>query len=374
MGELFSDTEGESEVVFIAVIDENGRSIFEAGRDKNIPSLPQGFKEPGLATLTSPGEWYGVDGDKLFIYAKPMRRFDSRRHKGLGAPAKVDNYMVVGLSLKHNNALYRSFRNNALLQSAYVLAAALFTWFLALRLIARRTRLHELEQSLAEAEKKAAVGVLAAGVAHEIRNPLAALRGFAQYFAKKFSGVTPDEEYAKTMVREADRLNRVVTDLLYLARDKAVEKQPVNVSRLVSELAELLRFDLESRQVSLTAGIQVDRLMADADSLKQALLNLVLNSLDAFGDSAAPDQPARVIRIHSFESAGWIILEVEDNGRGMTEEQKSKAFDAFYSTKAKGTGLGLSLVDKTLREHGGKVLISSEPGKGCKVSLYFSNH
>jgi signal transduction histidine kinase len=374
MGELYSDTEGESEVVFIAVIDESGRSIFEAGRDKNMSSLPQSFKEPGLAALTSAGEWSGLEDDKFFLYAKPMRRFDGWRHKGMAV--QPDSYIAVGLSLKNNQALYQRFRNNALLQSVYVLAAALFTWFLALRLIARHTRLHELEQSLAEAEKKAAVGVLAAGVAHEIRNPLAALRGFAQYFAKKFSGVTPDEEYAQTMVREADRLNRVVTDLLYLTRDKVTQKYPVVLSQLVSDLSDLLRFDLESRQVSLSTDLQVDMLLADADSLKQALLNLILNSLDAFEDVCSdhsPSRPARFIQIRSFGRDGLTCLEVEDNGRGMTDEQKRKAVDAFFSTKAKGTGLGLSLVDKIMREHGGKILISSESGQGCKVSLYFSN-
>lgn len=376
MGSLFSDMEGESEVLFIALIDANGRSIFETRKNKSAYADLPCLRQPELSRLAGAGEWYGLENPggeegSLFVYAKAMRAFGGGRHNRMNPPGETVVYMVVGLSTEHYQALYRSFRNNALLQSAYVLAAAVFTWFLALRFMARRTRLHELEKSLSEAEKKAAVGALAAGVAHEIRNPLSALRGFAQYFAKKFSGVLPDEEYAGIMVREADRLNRVITDLLYLARDKIVEKRPVEVGRLISEVTQLLRFDLESRQADLIPDVQLGLILADADSLKQALLNLVLNSLDAFGD-APPDARKRVIRISSSKSGNWELLEVEDNGKGMTPEQKNRAFDAFFTGKTKGTGLGLSLVDKIMREHGGKVLITSEPGRGCKVSLYFT--
>jgi signal transduction histidine kinase len=382
MGSLFAETEGESEVMFIALIDENGRSIFETRKDESAYSDLPCLRQPELSRRAGAGEWYGLESPggeegSLFVYAKAMRAFGGGRHNRMSLPGETTVYMVVGLSTEHYQALYRSFRNNALLQSAYVLAAAVFTWLLALRFMARRTRLHELEKNLSEAEKKAAVGALAAGVAHEIRNPLAALRGFAQYFAKKFSGALPDEEYAGIMVREADRLNRVITDLLYLARDKVVEKRPVEVERLIAEVTQLLRFDLEAKQADLLPDVRLGLILADADSLKQALLNLVLNSLDAFeedafGEGAPPEAQKRVIRIGSAKSEGWELLEVEDNGKGMTLEQKNKAFDAFFTGKAKGTGLGLSLVDKIMREHGGKVLITSEPGRGCKVSLYFA--
>jgi signal transduction histidine kinase len=378
MAALFSGMEGESEVVFIAIIDEDGRRIFEDSRKEDYLSRLSLIRQPELSKLTDSGEWFDLvnldDGDdgagKLFIYAGAMRSSGGSMHRRSAAP-EARAYMVLGLSTEHNEALYRRFRNNALLQSAYVLAAAVFTWVLALRFIARRSRLHELERSLAEAEKKAVVGALAAGVAHEIRNPLAALRGFAQYFAKKFAGVPPDEEYAKTMVRESDRLNRVITDLLYLSRNKALEKRPVRIDRLLFEVAGLLRFDLEAKQVKFTTDIQLDVLMADADSLKQALLNLVLNSLDAFEDAAQPDARERFIHIRCLRSGGRALLEVEDNGGGMSEEQKSKAFDVFFTSKGKGPGWGLSLVDITMREHGGEARISSEQGRGCKVALYF---
>lgn len=282
----------------------------------------------------------------------------------------------------------------------------------ALLLILRdRTQLYELEKNLAGAEKLAAVGTLAAGVAHEVRNPLSSLRGFAQYFVKKLAGCMPEEEYAKTMVREADRLNRVITDLLFLARPKPVTPQKVEISPLVRDIAALMRFDLEKKGVALEACLDEPVVFADKDGLKQALLNLVLNSLDALGrENGASTQtrssetgnlrpadtrhiapasttgqgmPAscgkadddRVIRILSgrttngFRPGTWIA--VRDHGHGMTRRQKDKAFEAFFTDKEHGTGLGLALIQRIMLDHGGSASISSEPGKGCTVRLDF---
>ncbi|MDL2279701.1 PAS domain-containing protein [Desulfovibrio sp. OttesenSCG-928-G11] len=165
-------------------------------------------------------------------------------------------------------------------------------------IIRDRTKLRNLEKSLAETEKLAAVGALAAGVAHEVRNPLSSLRGFAQYFVKKLSGRQPEEEYAKTMVREADRLNRVITDLLFLGRPRAIQPQRVDLAKLCAEIMTLLRFDLEQKGVMVCTKLEWPFVQADPDALKQALLNLLLNSLDALDPAAgslrapAPDQRA----------------------------------------------------------------------------------
>ncbi len=245
-----------------------------------------------------------------------------------------------------------------------------------LMLVRNRTRLHNLERSLAEAEKMAAVGTLAAGVAHEIRNPLAALRGFAQYFAKKFAGQQPDEEYASTMVREADRLNRVITDLLYLARNKGVNYSETDLGLIAGEVEKLLRFELDAKKIRLKQDLKLEYIWADEDAVKQALLNLMLNSIDAieeFREKAGPQypqwQPAMAVR--SYKQDDWAVLEVEDNGIGMGAEQKAQAFEAFFTSKAKGTGLGLALVHKTLHEHGGMAQIESEALRGCRIKLFF---
>ncbi|MDR2125086.1 MAG: PAS domain S-box protein [Desulfovibrio sp.] len=250
-----------------------------------------------------------------------------------------------------------------------------------------RTALHNLEQSLAEAEKLAAVGALAAGVAHEVRNPLSSLRGFAQYFVKKLAGRVPEEEYAKMMVREADRLNRVVTDLLFLGRGRALEIGAVDLRDLAHEICTLLRFDLERKGVVPLLRLNAEYVYADADSLKQMLLNLVLNSLDALespmenteaeGAVAASAEASQDVletaplSIVSGRARGEVFIEVRDKGCGMSGEQKRRAFDAFFTTKERGTGLGLALVQRGMADHGGSARIISEAGRGSVVRLNF---
>ncbi len=232
-----------------------------------------------------------------------------------------------------------------------------------------RTRLMNLEQDLAEARKLAALGTLAAGVAHEVRNPLSALRGFAQFFAKKFAGRLPEETYAQTMVREADRLNRVVGDLLHLARPRSVDPRRLSLVPLVEEVVRLLEQEKGSHGPAIETDLQAPEVYADEDGLRQALLNLGLNALEALADF----QGGAVGRVAFASRAypGGVVVSVRDNGPGMDEEARRQAFEPFYTTKAKGTGLGLALVHKLAREHGGRAAIESRPGQGLGVELYF---
>ncbi len=265
-----------------------------------------------------------------------------------------------------------------------------------LLIIRDRTRLRSLEESLVEAEKLAAIGALAAGVAHEVRNPLSSLRGFAQYFVKKLSGRQPEEEYAKTMVREADRLNRVITDLLFFAKSRELAPKKISLPALLREISLLLRFDLESRGVAIHTDFAAPEVHADEDTLKQTLLNLLLNSLDALKEQAAaatentraaqnaeeadgkpgelfttPGASSSPLSVVSWHEEGGVCIEVRDTGGGMTAEQRERAFEAFFTAKKRGTGLGLSLVQRAMVEHGGSARIFSEPGRGCAVRLFF---
>ena len=228
-----------------------------------------------------------------------------------------------------------------------------------------RTQIRKLESRLAEAEKLAAVGALAAGVAHEVRNPLSSLRGFAQYFVKKLAGKSPEEEYAQTMVREADRLNRVITDLLFLARPKALHCENTAIAPVLDDIESLLKLDMDRKGISLIRDLQSDTVYADAESLKQILLNLVLNSLDALPDNGPP------LTVASGQSPEGVWIEVRDQGCGMSEEQVAKAFEPFFTAKPAGTGLGLALVKRFMLDHGGEAVLTGAPGAGCIVGLRF---
>ena len=232
-------------------------------------------------------------------------------------------------------------------------------------LVRDRTKLRSLEEDLEEARRLATVGSLAAGVAHEVRNPLSSLRGFAQFFADKFKGREPFAAYATTMVQEADRLNRVVTDLLFLARPRAYAPDEVELAPLMNSLRGLLKFDLENKGVDLKAELTVPTVHADPDALRQVILNLLANSLDA-----VPDQGGEV-RLLSTRGQGGVWLAVEDNGPGMPEEVKTQAFEPFFTAKQGGTGLGLAIVQTIVRGHRGAVRIDTEPGRGTAVRLFF---
>jgi two-component system, NtrC family, sensor histidine kinase HydH len=235
-------------------------------------------------------------------------------------------------------------------------------------IIRDRTEHKHLEDRLQEAKKLAAVGTLAAGVAHEIRNPLSALRGFAQYFAKQFSGREPEETYARTMVTEADRLDRVITDLLFLSNPRPLNVRRIPLASLVEEVSRVLTLDLERKGVRLETRLHAGEAMADDDALKQVLLNLVLNSLDALKGSEAGQG---LITVVSVMEADGVRLEISDNGAGMGPEEKAKAFEPFFTGKASGTGLGLAIVHKIMRDHGGSADIDSVPGQGTTVRLVF---
>ncbi len=232
-------------------------------------------------------------------------------------------------------------------------------------LVRDRTQLRSLERDLEQSRHLAAVGRLAAGVAHEIRNPLSALRGFAQFFASKLKGKDPEESYAQTMVQEADRLGRVVTDLLYLARPRPVEPRAVDMAGLADELARLLRFDLERAHATLETRLDAPVVTADADGLKQALINLILNSL------AALPPEGGVVTIATGERDGETDVCVTDNGRGMDEEERQRALEPFFTTRKEGSGLGLAIVHKIVRDNRGEMEIESAVGEGTVVTLRF---
>jgi signal transduction histidine kinase len=239
----------------------------------------------------------------------------------------------------------------------------------SLILVRDRTELAGLERELHRNEKLAAIGRMAAGVAHEIRNPLSALRGFAQFFAKKLAGREPEELYAKTMVQEADRLNRVITDLLFLARPRQLDFAQVPLAQVFQEVHTLLSMDIAAKGGRLEQNADAQTAMADRDAFKQALINLLMNSI-----AALPGEGGLIELMGQADDKGtWV--RVRDNGRGMTPEEREHALEPFFTTRDKGTGLGLAIVHTIMQEHGGSISIETDPSRGTTVCLFFpDNH
>jgi two-component system sensor histidine kinase HydH len=225
-----------------------------------------------------------------------------------------------------------------------------------------------LQEKVKRSEKLAAIGELAAGVAHEIRNPLSSIRGFAQFLRHSLKDKPQEKEYAETMVTEVDRINRVVTDLLTFARPMTVEISPTDITELVEHSVRLVEADALSREVTINRKISdLNRLPMDANQITQALLNLLLNALQA-----VPPKGNIEIGADLDASESQLHLWVIDNGPGIPSNKIEKVFEPFYTTREKGTGLGLSIVHKIAENHNGEIRVNSPPKgmpRGCCFSI-----
>jgi two-component system sensor histidine kinase HydH len=214
----------------------------------------------------------------------------------------------------------------------------------------------------------AAIGKLAAGVAHEIRNPLSSIRGFAQYLRNAFKDKPRERDYTETIVLEVDRINSVVTDLLTFARPMEAELIPTDLTELIEHAVRLVEEDALSLNINIQTDIQdLSKIPLDANQMTQAILNLLLNALQAVKNGGRIEVGAEL-----NPSDSLLKIWVEDDGSGIAAEQKEKIFDPFFTTREKGTGLGLAIVHKIVENHSGEINLQSPlAGKtrGCRFTI-----
>lgn len=205
---------------------------------------------------------------------------------------------------------------------------------------------------------------------HEIRNPLSSIRGFAQFFAHLFKDHEEHREYAMIMVKEIDRINGVITDLLTFARPLKLHRKRVNAKALVRHILCLIEGDSRSRGVVIS--MEIDDTMAplfvDEDQMKQVLLNLVINGLNAL-------EPGQHITVGGVgkPADSWGYLWIEDEGPGIPPGDQQRIFNPFFSGGNKGTGLGLAIAGKIVENHGGRLAVESPaPGKakGSRFTIF----
>jgi two-component system sensor histidine kinase PilS (NtrC family) len=227
------------------------------------------------------------------------------------------------------------------------------------------THLVEMEEKLRKSERLGAIGQLAAGLAHEIRNPLASLSGAVELLAADLPASDRHSQTLSQIVqRETARLNRLVTDFLTYARPGPGFSEPVPLRSLLQEIAELV-----SRDGALGVEVRVDvpadlEALGNGDQLRQVFWNLVLN--------AAQSEPRdRLVFVSGARAGSRAEISIEDHGCGMAADTMERLFEPFYTTKPKGTGLGLATVHRVVEAHGGDIAIRSQPGEGttARVSL-----
>ncbi|MCK9229524.1 MAG: ATP-binding protein [Syntrophales bacterium] len=232
-------------------------------------------------------------------------------------------------------------------------------------LIRDLTEVKRLRKEVERSRHLASLGRMAAGVAHEIRNPLSSIKGFATYFRDRYPDVPEDQKTADIMISEVERLNRAIGQLLELSRPLRVRRSPVSPAFLVKTSLETISSRAGEQNVEIDRDLpEVDyTLEADADGLNQVLLNLYLNALDSMPSGGR--LLVRLVRDGNFRTT----LSVTDTGGGIEDADLPKIFDPYYTTKSTGTGLGLAIVHKIIEAHGGDIHVESTPGQGTTVSV-----
>jgi two-component system sensor histidine kinase HydH len=227
-----------------------------------------------------------------------------------------------------------------------------------------RSLRHEVERS----RRLASVGQLAAGIAHEIRNPLSSIKGFATYFKQRYQAVPEDQQTADIMIQEVDRLNRVVSQLLEFARPVSISPKSIPIPDLVADSVKLIEQQARDKQISIDTRIaaEIDRIDIDADRLSQVLLNFCLNAIEAM-------EPGGKLRIEAVNSAGGdtgsLEIRIADTGSGIAKENLPKIFDPYFTTKTSGTGLGLAIAHNIVEAMGGTIEVESKVDEGTTVKI-----
>ena len=234
-------------------------------------------------------------------------------------------------------------------------------------LLARNvTALREMEREVAHSRHLNAIGSLAAGVAHEIRNPLSSIKGFAVYFKQRLAGNAEDEETAQIMIAETDRLNRVISQLIEFARPLQLKKERTRLAELARQTVRLVEAEAAKQTVAVDVRVRepLPDVEVDPDKIKQVLLNLLLNALAAMpgGGKLTVDLAAQ---------GSFLDVAVSDTGEGIRAEDLPRIYDPYFTSKPAGTGLGLAVVQKIMDAHGGRIFVESTRGAGTTVTLRF---
>ena len=245
------------------------------------------------------------------------------------------------------------------------------------------TTLKEMEQQMIRVDKLAAVGQLAAGMAHEIRNPLTSLSGSIQMLKSELVLDAPNQRLMEIILRESERLNSLITDFLLFAQPPKTNKALCNIRQIMDETIDLFVNSPECHEAIRVIRPETPQdlqIMIDPDQMKQVFWNLLINAAQAMANGGeirvhletrengvlSPNAP----RSASRRARTWLNILVSDSGRGIPVQEKEKIFDPFYTTKDGGTGLGLSIVHKIIESHRGLIRVESELGRGTTFAIF----
>ena len=226
-------------------------------------------------------------------------------------------------------------------------------------------KIKELEERVSREDRLASLGKFAAGIAHEVRNPLASIKGFAQYLKGKFSLKGSESYYTDIIIEEVERLDKIVSALLNFAKPKPLHIEMHNINSIIEESLALIEDKARKNHISIMKNLRDDLplMNMDKDQVKQVFLNIFLNAIQEMEMGGKLEVVSR-----SNENSS-VIVEIKDTGRGISHENIQNIFNPFFTTKESGFGLGLSIANSIIESHGGEIKVISEIEKGTTFTI-----
>jgi signal transduction histidine kinase len=333
----------------IFIRDEQSRRLMAAypAAGESDP-LPEGALQY-LETLTQP-----VLTSELEAVAPPAASLFRSRSWEVALPLRIDQRLTGFVALGRNKD-FRIFSGEDLLLLGGVAAGA----SVALENASLSRQLRRSEQVLERANQLSSLGMLAAGIAHEIRNPLVAVKTFLDLLPQRLEDTEFLTQFRDLSLGELRRVTDLISDLLALGKSKTAERREVEIQQTLEPVLRLMESSAKKRQVELAVRLApaLPSILADPDQLKQIVLNLLLNAIES-------STPGQAVTLEVRGLPDTVVLEVRDQGSGIPQDQLENIFHPFFTTKETGTGLGLALVHQMIVEHGGQITVESALGRG----------
>lgn len=233
-------------------------------------------------------------------------------------------------------------------------------------LITDVTKIRSLEQRMRENERLAAIGRMAGGVAHEVRNPLSSIKGLALLLKNKFMAGSKEQDTADLLIQETERMNRTITEMLSFTRPSDLRLGRVDLTALLQRSLQLIKSEADDNRIvtRLEVAGELLAVSGDVDRLQQVMMNVLLNAMQAM------EQGGRLtVALANKEDGQSVVLRINDTGAGIAAELLPQVFYPYFTTKQGGTGIGLSISQKIIVDHGGSIELESEPGTGTTVTI-----
>lgn len=318
---------------------------------------PLGALVAGVGEVPLGGELVRI-GQRLKISVPLLRERAGIARAMMQRSEKVAAYQLIESAADYL-AREVSYRYNTAFQEYFQAGVS--------RQLGRTPPNHEyVPAALEKAEKLAAMGKLAAGLIHEIRNPLTSVRGFIQLLAEKKSAGDREREYLDVMLSEIDRVNEIIRNFLFLSRSGEFRPVKIGLDRVIRDILLVVENQAALKGIEILYKHEpgTPEIQADPEQIKQVLLNLIQNAFQAM-----PFGGKLHISLFPEPSGGQVVLEVADTGVGIPPEHFSRLGEAFFTTKEDGTGLGLAISYRIIEDHRGRITVHSEEGKGTRFLI-----